>query len=93
MFAAPPELKAEVFARLPDSFLEGPSFDRAGNLYVVDIPYGRVFRISPRLRRRRPPDPLHHRLADGLDPHRPPPGPRPADVLPPGLGPTLLRFR
>jgi len=30
-----------------DSFLEGPSFDRAGNLYVVDIPYGRIFRISP----------------------------------------------
>ena len=29
------------------SFLEGPSFDRAGNLYVVDIPYGRVFRITP----------------------------------------------
>jgi gluconolactonase len=29
------------------SFLEGPSFDRAGNLYVVDIPYGRVFRVSP----------------------------------------------
>lgn len=29
------------------SFLEGPSFDRAGNLYVTDIPYGRVFRISP----------------------------------------------
>ncbi len=29
------------------SFLEGPSFDRAGNLYVVDIPWGRVFRISP----------------------------------------------
>ena len=29
------------------SFLEGPSFDRAGNLYVVDIPYGRIFRISP----------------------------------------------
>ena len=28
------------------SFLEGPSFDRAGNLYVVDIPYGRIFRIS-----------------------------------------------
>jgi len=27
--------------------LEGPSFDRAGNLYVVDIPFGRVFRISP----------------------------------------------
>ena len=30
-----------------DSFLEGPSFDRAGNLYCVDIPYGRVFRITP----------------------------------------------
>lgn len=30
------------------SFLEGPSFDREGNLYVVDIPWGRVFRISPK---------------------------------------------
>ena len=30
-----------------DCFLEGPSFDREGNLYVVDIPFGRVFRISP----------------------------------------------
>lgn len=30
-----------------DSFLEGPSFDRAGNLYVVDIPWGRVFRVAP----------------------------------------------
>lgn len=29
-----------------DSFLEGPCFDRAGNLYVTDIPYGRIFRIS-----------------------------------------------
>ena len=29
-----------------DSFLEGPSFDREGNLYVVDIPFGRIFRIS-----------------------------------------------
>lgn len=69
MFDAPPELKAEVFARLPDglrvrnrsslwvavqrggaatdSFLEGPSFDRAGRLYLVDIPWGRIFRVSP----------------------------------------------
>jgi gluconolactonase len=31
------------------SFLEGPSFDREGNLYVTDIPFGRIFRISPRL--------------------------------------------
>ena len=30
-----------------DSFIEGPSFDRDGNLYIVDIPYGRIFRISP----------------------------------------------
>jgi gluconolactonase len=30
-----------------DSFVEGPSFDRNGNLYIVDIPYGRIFRISP----------------------------------------------
>lgn len=28
------------------SFLEGPSFDRDGNLYVTDIPFGRVFRVS-----------------------------------------------
>ena len=32
-----------------DSFLEGPAFDRAGNLYVTDIPYGRIFRVSPDL--------------------------------------------
>ena len=30
-----------------DCYLEGPSFDRDGNLYVVDIPFGRVFRVSP----------------------------------------------
>lgn len=29
-----------------DSFLEGPSFDRQGRLYVTDIPYGRIFRID-----------------------------------------------
>ena len=29
------------------SFLEGPSFDREGNLYAVDIAHGRIFRISP----------------------------------------------
>ena len=68
LFAPPPDVQTEVFARLPDalrrpgpsewaatnaagrhldSFLEGPSFDKAGNLYVVDIPHGRIFRISP----------------------------------------------
>ena len=29
-----------------DSFLEGPVFDAAGNLYVSDIPWGRIFRID-----------------------------------------------
>lgn len=33
--------------RAIDSFLEGPSFDRAGLLYVTDIPHGRIFRIDP----------------------------------------------
>lgn len=30
-----------------EAFLEGPSFDRAGNLYVTDIPFGRIFKITP----------------------------------------------
>ena len=34
--------------RLADSFLEGPVFDTQGNLYVTDIPFGRVFRIDPK---------------------------------------------
>jgi gluconolactonase len=59
-----PEIRAEVFARVPDhlritknaamryghprdSFIEGPSFDRDGNLYCVDLQYGRIFRITP----------------------------------------------
>lgn len=29
-----------------DCFLEGPSFDADGNLYLVDIPFGRIFRVS-----------------------------------------------
>jgi gluconolactonase len=33
--------------RVTDCFLEGPSFDRAGNLYLVDVAWGRVFRITP----------------------------------------------
>lgn len=31
-----------------DCFLEGPAFDRDGNLYIVDIPFGRILRMSPR---------------------------------------------
>ena len=30
-----------------DCFIEGPSFDAQGNLYIVDIPYGRIFAIAP----------------------------------------------
>jgi gluconolactonase len=29
-----------------DCFLEGPSFDREGNLIVTDIPHGRIFKVS-----------------------------------------------
>ena len=29
------------------SFLEGPSFDRAGNLYCVDSAHGRIFLTTP----------------------------------------------
>jgi gluconolactonase len=31
-----------------DSFLEGPVFDESGNLYVTDIPFGRIFRVDAR---------------------------------------------
>ena len=30
-----------------DSLLEGPSFDRDGNLWCVDLPNGRIYRIGP----------------------------------------------
>ncbi len=58
-FGPPPQqLTAEVFASVPDhmrtgpsgkrfGFLEGPSFDRDGNLLCVDVQAGRVYRISP----------------------------------------------
>ena len=31
------------------SFLEGPAFDRDGFLYLVDIPFGRILRVSPQM--------------------------------------------
>ena len=31
-----------------ECFLEGPAFDREGNLWVCDIPFGRIFRITPK---------------------------------------------
>ena len=30
-----------------DCFIEGPSFDSEGNLYIVDIPFGRIFKVLP----------------------------------------------
>jgi gluconolactonase len=33
--------------KVVDSFLEGPCFDPLGNLYITDIPFGRIFRIAP----------------------------------------------
>ncbi len=60
MYCGPPPqtLPTEVFTTLPEhlrsglggrraGFLEGPSFDRDGNLLCVDIQAGRVYRISP----------------------------------------------
>lgn len=60
----PKVIQTEVFSALPEklrdtaqpsiarrkrrSFLEGPSFDRDGNLYCVDIYMSRVYRVSPR---------------------------------------------
>ncbi|MGE3922470.1 MAG: SMP-30/gluconolactonase/LRE family protein [Lautropia sp.] len=44
----PPERLASGRGRPPAGCgLEGPSFDRAGNLYCVDNVYGRIFRIDP----------------------------------------------
>ncbi|MBI2491533.1 MAG: SMP-30/gluconolactonase/LRE family protein [Candidatus Rokubacteria bacterium] len=48
MFAAPPAVETTVFARIPGGrLLEGPSFDRGGDLWITDIPTGRIFRIGP----------------------------------------------
>ena len=44
---APERLASGRSVPVNGCFLEGPSFDRDGNLYVVDIPFGRIFRISP----------------------------------------------
>ncbi len=55
MFAAPPVIKPEIFARLPEklrakspsrNLLEGPSFARDGTLYLVDIFPGRILTLS-----------------------------------------------
>jgi len=30
-----------------DCFIEGPCFDAEGRLFIVDIPFGRIFRVAP----------------------------------------------
>jgi gluconolactonase len=46
---SPPERLAAGKSATPmGSFLEGPSFDREGNLYVVDLAWGRIFKVSPK---------------------------------------------
>jgi gluconolactonase len=58
VFARVPERLSRASSRSPwvdvlregaptASFLEGPSFDREGNLWVTDIPWGRLFKIAP----------------------------------------------
>ncbi|GGK34979.1 SMP-30/gluconolactonase/LRE family protein [Salinarimonas ramus] len=44
---SPPWAAANKPGRKVDCFLEGPSFDREGNLWLVDIPYGRILKVSP----------------------------------------------
>jgi gluconolactonase len=55
MYSAPPVIATKIFARFPDrllvnpdhgSLLEGPSFDRAGWLYGVNVRHGQILRIS-----------------------------------------------
>ena len=36
------------FAMGVDFYLEGPSFDRAGNLFFTDTPHGRIYRMTPK---------------------------------------------
>ncbi|QGZ94927.1 SMP-30/gluconolactonase/LRE family protein [Terricaulis silvestris] len=37
---------SRLLGRPIDSFLEGPSFDRDGNLFCVDLAHGRIFRVD-----------------------------------------------
>lgn len=47
MHGEPSEWRDNQVGRLPEhSLLEGPCFDQEGNLWCVDIAYGRIFRVS-----------------------------------------------
>ena len=41
-----PWVEANLHGRDIHSFLEGPCFDAFGNLWLVDIPFGRIFRVT-----------------------------------------------
>jgi gluconolactonase len=60
LFAAMPEKFAKLGSRAGkvgeryarpqtdvDFYLEGPAFDRCGNLFFTDVPHGRIFKMSP----------------------------------------------
>ena len=63
MFAPPTLIETRVVARLPESFyihgrtsgryanrkfyLEGPAMSRDGTLYFTDVPWGRIFQMTP----------------------------------------------
>ncbi len=40
-------VEANLGGRDVSSYLDAPCFDAKGNLWVVDIPFGRIFRITP----------------------------------------------
>jgi gluconolactonase len=40
---------ANKSGEVADCFLEGPSFDQQGNLWLTDIPHGRILRVTPGL--------------------------------------------
>ena len=40
-------MEANLHGKDIHSFLEGPCFDSQANLWVADIPFGRIFRITP----------------------------------------------
>lgn len=40
------EWRGGFASKVQNIFLEGPVADDAGNLYVVDIPYGRILRVD-----------------------------------------------
>lgn len=42
-----PWAKVQRHGQVTDCFLEGPSFDRAGNLFMVDVAWGRILKMTP----------------------------------------------